>query len=132
MAIRLQCSEIRRDQLERVPQALSVEPIDEFEALQAACFDRSFTACNAGEWERLDPIAGELSFLVDNVGRTLLLRAAVEQNDSVVRGLTERSIGITTTDRAGKRILHYLACEAIAENREAVEQWGSLFLSGLD
>ena len=104
--------QIKKEQLETLARALCVDVIGDSESLRKACFERSFQVCQRGEWALVDPIVKELSLLVDDLGRTLLMRAAMEQKGAVVRGLTERAIGITTIDRCGKTVLHYLMCGA--------------------
>lgn len=107
MSVSFVGASLSRPDLEKMAKSLSIKETDSLEV-----FDRAYALCQKGEWERIDPIAKELSHLVDKIGRTLLMKAAMQQNSKVVSGLVERSIGITTTDKYGKTALHYLACGA--------------------
>lgn len=78
-------------------------------SLTRISFDQAFEFCESGEWDILNPLAADLSRLVDGIGRTLLMKAAMQQKSGIVRSLVEREIGIRTPDQRGKGPLHYLA-----------------------
>ncbi len=108
--LRLHNSIISHAQIETVARVLNIQEANP-DILRSKCFERTYQLCQRGEWSIIEPILKELSVLVDSIGRTLLLRAVMIQDDAVVRGLTERSVGLTTTDRFGRTILHYLGFE---------------------
>ncbi len=117
-SLHLLSPEITREQLERVANTLSVDLTSDSNTLREKCFERSYQVCQSGQWHLVKPIVQELSVLVDKVGRTLLMKAVMEEKDVLVQGLTERAIAVTTKDAKGKTILHYLACFAAGNSSD--------------
>lgn len=103
---------LAKEQLNQVAKSFSVDRALRLQLKQECCFRRACRACERGEWELIELNALPLSLLVDSLGRTLLLRAIDQQDDRIVAGLVDRSVGITTKDRYNKTILDYLAFQA--------------------
>lgn len=95
--------------IERIAQAFSMGRGEGNSiALQRRCFDKAFQYCEEGKWSILEPLTGDLSILGDEMGRTLLMKAAIQEKSDVVCGLIDREIGITTPDKKGRSPSHYL------------------------
>ena len=82
--------------------------------LKNKCFEAAYQLCTNGHWEKIKPMAGILSSLTDDWGRTLLSHAVEWQDQEIVEKLVELEIGLNKKDEEGNTPLHIAAYEGNA------------------
>ncbi|CAF24363.1 patatin-like phospholipase family protein [Candidatus Protochlamydia amoebophila] len=90
------------------------ETSEKLRRLRNQCFVAAYEACNKGEWDKIKPIAKQLSLLIDSCGDTLLMHAIGCHNEEIVKNLIELKIGLKKKDYNANTPLHLAAMEGNA------------------